>query len=375
MEFNWDAQLPAAQAQNLQRTTQHTTQCSSTPAPEEDALDSLENTICYLSQHSVIVCKQHATAVQNVGVHLRDHHTVTRQARQLITERFKGLHIKGPKDVELPAPLGLPIEELGLPRDGFQCEEEDCYFITIHVDGLRKHCKSKHGLVWKGNKSTIHQKVKVQTFFRAGGLQRYFVVNAADYGEPSIPQEVADVVSMQLAGWKATQQIHNEKAQVMDAEAAKTDKTGWFKRTGWLEHFGNRNLVHLAHQVRLPDQGEVKLQQAAKLVELLVERSVAGLSTLPQETRRWLRSAKQSEVDQRPMARLQNPESQAVYTSYVVKFLGLQRCTAMKMTTLSKAAVLQQEAVQTPIQTVAQTAIPWSVLTCIIGSTERTKPT
>jgi hypothetical protein len=42
---------------------------------------------------------------------------------------------------------------------------------------------------------------------------------------------------------------------------------------------------------------------------LLVKKCVAGLSTLDQETRRWLRSAKKSEVDVRPLTRLQNPDS------------------------------------------------------------------
>jgi hypothetical protein len=41
----------------------------------------------------------------------------------------------------------------------------------------------------------------------------------------------------------------------------------------------------------------VKLRRAAKLTELLVERSVKGLLTLARETRRWLRSAKRQEVD------------------------------------------------------------------------------
>ncbi len=52
-----------------------------------------------------------------------------------------------------------------------------------------------------------------------------------------------------------------------------------------------------------------------------MERSVKGLATLPQEVRRWLRSAKQSEVDPQPIARLQNPESQTVYASYMVRFV------------------------------------------------------
>lgn len=46
-----------------------------------------------------------------------------------------------------------------------------------------------------------------------------------------------------------------------------------------------------------------------------------NLATIPQELRRWLRSAKQHEVDLQPLARLQNPESQARYASYIVKFL------------------------------------------------------
>ena len=119
-------------------------------------------------------------------------------------------------------------------------------------------------------------------------MRRYFLVDARDTNnnDPSIPREVVDVVKERLAEWQLTQHAHEERAQVMDAEAAKTDKTGWFKRTGWLEHFADRNLIHLAHQTRLPDRGEAKLQRAAKLTELLVERSVKGLSTLARETRR-----------------------------------------------------------------------------------------
>jgi hypothetical protein len=80
-------------------------------------------------------------------------------------------------------------------------------------------------------------------------------------------------------------------------EAAKTDKTGWYKRTGWLPFLKGRNLAYLGYVARLPDRSEVKLQTAADLTEKLIKRSVKGLATLPQETRRWLRSAKQAEAD------------------------------------------------------------------------------
>jgi hypothetical protein len=35
---------------------------------------------------------------------------------------------------------------------------------------------------------------------------------------------------------------------------------------------------------------------------MLVERSVKGLSTLAQEIRRWLKSAKRQEINQQPIA-------------------------------------------------------------------------
>jgi hypothetical protein len=101
-------------------------------------------------------------------------------------------------------------------------------------------------------------------------------------------------------------------------EAATTDKTGWFKRTGWLPFLKGRNLAYLGYTARLPDRSEVKLQLAAELMEKLIEHCVKGLATLPRETQRWLHSVKQAEVDQRPLARLQNPESQATYAGYMV---------------------------------------------------------
>ena len=54
---------------------------------------------------------------------------------------------------------------------------------------------------------------------------------------------------------------------------------------------------------------------------MLLERGVSRLSTLDQETRRWLRSAKQSEPDVRPFARLQNADSQARYAGYMKRCL------------------------------------------------------
>jgi hypothetical protein len=103
------------------------------------------------------------------------------------------------------------------------------------------HRRSAHKLRWDKKDSTTYRKVNVQTFFRGRALRRYFIVHVEENCEPSALGEVADVVQAQLAQWEETRKMKEEKAQVMDAEAAKTNKTGWFKRTGWLEHLANRN--------------------------------------------------------------------------------------------------------------------------------------
>jgi hypothetical protein len=242
-------------------------------------LENVQEQLLYLDRHLVLVCKEHCTGVQNVDVHLRSQHAAVSSAeRKAVVDYCHRWSVTALQDIELPPPLSAPIKELGEPQDAFHCQHNgrcSLSFVTVSKDMLQKHCKKAHRQVWKGDTSTLYKRVKVQTFFRTGGLQRYFVVRAADSGNaPAVSREVADVVNERLAEWQLTQRAHEERAQVMDAQVAKTDKTGWFKRTGWLEYFANRNLMHLAHQTRLPDRGEVKL------TELLVERSVKGLSTL-----------------------------------------------------------------------------------------------
>ena len=70
----------------------------------------------------------------------------------------------------------------------------------------------------------------MQTFFNAGGLQRYFVVRVPE-NEASGSSVVAErkrEVDELMREWRSTQDRHEAEMQVMDTEVAKTDKTGWF---------------------------------------------------------------------------------------------------------------------------------------------------
>jgi hypothetical protein len=248
MEFCWNTRLPATStaAQHRKR-----------PKAGKITLNNIHEHFCYLQRYQVLICKEHATGLQNIDVHLRDQHNVVSKERKAIVEHCSRWQIAAWQDVELPVPMGLPIEELGKPLDVYQCNIADnCGFCTANKIRMQKHCNNVHQMAWKSNEATLCRKVKAQTFFRAGGQQRYFVVRAADSTSTlSIPLKVADVIKERLAEWQLTQHAYKERAQVMDAQVAKTDKTGWFKRTGWLEHFANRNLMHLAHQIRLPIPG------------------------------------------------------------------------------------------------------------------------
>lgn len=315
----WNAQ--AAAEGTLERRSRTTKQRIRNVVGALTAANS-DECLVYLDEYQVLVCREHKTALQNLNTHLRVHHAVLAAERRAVIEKYRNLQIAKPDKVQLPVAMGQPIKELGIPLDGFECAEYSCNYFTVNKVALQKHCKKEHKQPWKGDTETLFNNVKVQTFFQTPGLQRYFVVNEPTSNfSVSIPREQQEEVDRMLEEWKNTQQEHEAEAQVMDAEAAKTDKTGWFKRTGWLEHLAGRNRKYLAHAIRLPDRDEPKLKLVRILVEKLLERSVSGLSSLARETRRWLRSAQQFEIDQRPFARLQNPESQARYAGYIVMFV------------------------------------------------------
>ncbi|TKA55481.1 hypothetical protein B0A49_13343, partial [Cryomyces minteri] len=236
---------------------------------------------------------------------------VSAKERKAIVEKYARYKLSEPLDVPLPPPLESPIKALSGPVDAFLCEEEECSFISINRSVIGQHCNQAHDWKWKKEDSEHWKKVKAQTFF-TGRFRRYFVVHAAEDHSIAVAlgQGDKDSAAAIKREWSEARAKRKKELEIADEKVAKTDRTGWFNRTCWPEHLAQRNTKRLAHASRPPDRDERLLQQAMKVVDLAMEKSVAGLSTLAVETRRWLRSAKREEIDVRPMARLQNPESQ-----------------------------------------------------------------
>lgn len=296
----------------------------------------------YNDVYRILICVRHGYAVRNLADHLSKNHEGSKKERGEVVRQHKSLVLHNAKDVALPPPLEQPFPALGKPQKAYICREPECQYISAHSNGIRMHCNQRH--VWKSSAEEREHwnPVWVQTFFKSAGLQKYFTVsydeeeNVVDQGDDAeivLPTRstanAAEIVGTShdtevaaiATDWKEQDEKLDEALDVADAETAKTDHTLWFKKTGWAEHIAGCTLKHLSQASRLPDRDEQTLHEAVKLNGALIEKCVAGLSSLDNETRRWLRSAKHSEVDQRPLARLQNVESQQTYAVYMARLL------------------------------------------------------
>jgi hypothetical protein len=135
-----------------------------------------------------------------------------------------------------------------------------------------------------------------------------------------LPAEQADVDEI-MGEFGLLEADHVKALERLDEQVANTDKTGWWNKTGWVDHLKCSNLQHLSRAARLPAKEEVTLRKVMELVEACIEQSVKGLMILPTELRRWLKSSQVAEVDRRPMGRLQNESSQDIYANYFVRLI------------------------------------------------------
>jgi hypothetical protein len=160
--------------------------------------------------------------------------------------------------------------------------------------------------------------------FQSKAHRRYFVV---DYHDESVRdlEESAKGISPQnqqvLEQWDRRLEEQEEAMQLAETVVAKTDHTLWFKRNKWPQYLAESSLRHLSRASRMPRRDEETLKEVPEKVEALTEECVRGLPTLGHVIRRWLRSTKASEPDVRPLARLQNEESQKRYAGYMTRFV------------------------------------------------------
>jgi hypothetical protein len=307
--------------------------------------------LVYLTAYEVLICAdQHCRrAIANLDQHLQRKHRLSLSERSLLVAQYRHLKLVPPRQVKSPPLNCAPFSYLGEPKDGFQCEDSQCSSISIHPNKARQHANTIHH--WRASKDqpTYWQHVKVQTFFTKRDIMRWFIVQENDQVQdeilpsqtPSTPHQPSSqgIISRTTKAqnhlttqqqtqldtitqeWSHIQTQHQQSMQQVEAEQATHDRTGWWSLTKWAEHFSNCNMQYLAHASRVPDSDEDLLKEACRVVDVTLSRSLQGLGTLHRETRRWIRSPKLSEPDIRPLARLQEPNSQERYHNYWRRFI------------------------------------------------------
>jgi superfamily II DNA/RNA helicase len=178
---------------------------------------------------------------------------------------------------------------------------------------VRRHCNRAHKWTSTKQERKHWTSVKAQTFFTSGGLQRYFAV------QEDVVAELGDAEA-EFKEWQEFLREYEDKESKMNP-VGKTDRTGWFKLTGWPDHLVGSNLKELSRAIRLPDPKDEQLKKACQVVDAMIEQGVSGLQTLALDTRAWLRSAKRAEPDPRGIGRLEDPKGQGRYALYWKQFV------------------------------------------------------
>jgi Helicase conserved C-terminal domain/Orsellinic acid/F9775 biosynthesis cluster protein D/DEAD/DEAH box helicase len=292
-----------------------------TPLEQQLSKNNADDIFWYHSDSKVLICIEHADGVQNISTHLSQKHSFKLARRLAIIQKYAQYERPFPHQVSLPPPEAPPIAALGHPLIGFLCDEYDCEFISINVSVIRHHCNKAHGWTSSKDDASYWHRVPVQTFFQNAASRRYFIVREErEESRPTLSSHVQEEIQHIKSEWSAARAVYENELEKLDADIIKQDRTGWFNRTDWPQHLRKRHLRYLAHASRLPDREEQVLHEVVRVSDLLMNRAVAGLFTFDIELRRWIKSSQQGEPDRRPIARLQNPDSQDRYTGYLRRF-------------------------------------------------------
>lgn len=280
----------------------------------------------YLPRFKTLVCKEHKYGVQGLYSHLisdKLHGESTKVARA-VCAHFAGNECAPWDQVVLPEPNEPPVDLLGTPFPAYVCKEDGCNYVSISRPNIGQHCNESHRW-FHSDENPEHWTIDWhQRWFAISGKHRYFAVqlqddnnnknNGSSVDNPitvgSESESETDLLrKRQLekikTDWDTKQKQHEEELHTLAAELEKADQTGWWKVTNWLRHLAKSNLKHLAYCNRLPDKREEPvLVQVAEVVDLFLEQCVKGLDSLPKQTKRQLRSAKEADLDPRPFSRL-----------------------------------------------------------------------
>ena len=142
------------------------------------SLQSVEHHVTYNAQHKVLICKTHCHGITDVIRHFqgKDHAKMSTKTRLQIRAATQNLVMLGPNSIRAPPPTALPIDELELIKNGFECKK--CGALAGTLSTIENHCRNKHN--WKREDEIMWTIQAVQTFFCGKSIQ-YIILTIGTY--------------------------------------------------------------------------------------------------------------------------------------------------------------------------------------------------
>ena len=164
-------------------------------------MDQFSTIFNHFPQYRIIVCKECKSGV--IPTHFKTHCDTKHKYLTAYTRRdiiqaagqIEGL-AESEKDVVYPNPTSDPVPYLPIQLDGLKCtavkpDGSLCGYIHRGLENIQRHCRSEHswentrkrGRAPKGRQLEVNklwvEGVHCQQFFKTGGFQRLFEVEAA----------------------------------------------------------------------------------------------------------------------------------------------------------------------------------------------------
>jgi hypothetical protein len=168
----WNSRAPIAQDE--QQSSSSIRRADNEHWPKKITRDNCDTVFSFLTEYSVLVCKQHCTGIINLDRHLREQHGTPITLRRQVVHYFSQFSTVDSSAIELPEQPALPIQELGAPLDGIKCKS--CSFITVNTGNMKTHCKKSHQLSWTSDKAHYMNLSKFRRFSMVGGCRNILLL-------------------------------------------------------------------------------------------------------------------------------------------------------------------------------------------------------
>jgi superfamily II DNA or RNA helicase len=302
-------------------------------AEQQQQIDDL---VALIDEYDMLVCRLCNSAVRpsdGIERHFRAH-KVKGQVLADIKNYFASMELNDPLVAELPVDGSKPIDVLRVLH-GYSCTQ--CRFLTTARDNIRRHQRTAE----HGSDSQQWVEVQLQSWsWQQRRHMRYWIVSGGSAEGPAENQDRDSALDRVIADFEAELEAEDAaRLQRGDVEEGIDRDSTWVKWTGWVRHFGSRDLLDIytaaqwinsrdsvAQLARGEDEEAARerllLVRLGKSFDREIERCCWRLDSVPNETLQWLASIVPTAPSGTPFGRKGKEASMSKYRSVGQRYLS-----------------------------------------------------